>query len=260
MKYLDMNYKEYFKGFRSNVLGVDPRIMNLYYKYFYRPKPLSIEAKIEELSRCKKPFYFLQIGGNDGFINDPIFKCVKRYSLKGIIVEPQKEVYETRLRKTYRNEKKVILENLAIADKNGYKRLYKIGISNSRWATGLASFNKETLEYQIRRNYVFDCAKKEGIEPPANIEDCITHEQVECITIKDLLQKQNFKTIDLLQIDTEGYDFEIIKTVDFVNLKPRLIIFENEHLSKEDLEDCEKLLIGNGYKLKHQGRDSIAYI
>jgi len=228
-----MNYKESFKQLRALIFGLDPFFLNIYYKYFYKPKANSI-ASIIEAKADKWPFYFLQIGGNDGYINDPMFKCVKRYNLKGIIVEPQKEVFEQRLRKTYRFEKKVILENVAIADSNEIKKLYKLAISDSRWATGLATFDRKTLEHHIEKGYVDERAKKEGITIPKNKADYITYEEVNCSTIERLLQKHHFEYLDLLQIDTEGYDFEIIKTIDFNTLKPKIISFESEHLSSKD--------------------------
>lgn len=255
-----MSTKKRLKNIRLLLLGLDPGFMRLYYKFRYKPKTGSIAQIIEQNAKDVHDFRFLQIGGNDGFVKDPIFKFVKRFSWKGIIVEPQKEVFTKRLCKTYRFEKNVILENIAIADKICTKKLYKLGISNSRWATGLASFDRKTLEYQIERNYVAKCAEKEGIVLPENIDDYIISEDVNCSTIKDLLIKHNFKSIDLLQIDTEGYDFEIIKTIDFSVLKPTMISFENMHLSKLDFMKCEDLLSNNGYLVNHIGRDSIAYL
>src|SRR5690606_41620417 len=149
-------------NFKLMLLGLDPGFLKLHAKYIYKPNPGSIAEIIDERAKEIPNFQFLQIGGNDGFVNDPIFKFVKRFSWKGIIVEPQKEVFENRLSKTYRFEKNVILENVAIADKSGMRKLYKLGFSNARWATGLASFNRKTLEYQIERNYVARCAKREG--------------------------------------------------------------------------------------------------
>jgi len=255
-----MHYKERFKQVRSILFGLDPGVWDLYYKYLYHPKPNSLQGFIEKRAKGIEPFYFLQIGGNDGFINDPIFKCVKRYPWKGIIVEPQKEVFNQRLKNTYRFEKKVILENIAISDKNEKRKLYKLAISESRWATGLATFDKKTLEAHITNGYVGKQAKKEGITTPEKIEDYLTFEEVECTTIPSLLEKHNFDALNLLQIDTEGYDYEIIKTLDFEVLKPTIISFESEHLSKADFKECRALLESHGYTVEHIQRDSIAYL
>lgn len=255
-----MNFKEKLKTFRANLIGLDPGIMSIYCKLFFKPDKGSIQELIDKHAKNKSPFYFLQIGGNDGFIKDPIFKFVKKYPWQGIIVEPQKEVFYKKLRKTYRFEKKVKLENLAIADKTGNKKLWKIALSDSRWATGLASFNKNTLIHQIERNYVTDRLKREGIPIPNNTEDFLTYEEVACITIQDLLDKHKFEKLDLLQIDTEGYDFEIIKTIDFSDLKPEMISFESEHLSDSDYDECTCLLESHGYQIKKIDRDSVAWL
>jgi FkbM family methyltransferase len=243
-------------------LGIDPGLMSLYYKFFYKPKAASIESIIDQRAKGIDPFHFVQIGGNDGFIQDPIFKFIKKYPWKGIIVEPQKDVFNNKLRRTYRLEKKVVLENIAIASSSGTKKLYKLTISDSRWATGLATFDRKVLEYQIRRNYVDQRAKREGIQKGTygNLEDYITFEEVKCMTLSDLLVKHKLSHLDLLQIDTEGYDFEIIKTINFSSLKPSMISFESEHLSIEDAAGCITLLTNNGYKIMQQGRDTIAYL
>ena len=255
-----MHFKERLKRFRANLLGFDPGLMTLNYKLFYKPKPNTLEHLINQHAQNTKPFYFLQIGGNDGFIKDPIFKFVKKYSWKGVIVEPQVEVFNGNLKKTYRFERKVALENLAIADKTGSKKLWKIAVSDSRWATGLASFNRDTLVYQIERNYVSDRLKREGVAIPKTVGDYLTYEEVNCTTIHDLLDKHHFDKLDLLQIDTEGYDYEIIKTIDFKQLKPTMISFESEHLSESDYNECKELLENQGYKITQIGRDSVAKI
>ena len=255
-----MTTKEKLKVFRANLIGLDPGLMSGYYRLFFKPDENTLEGFIDHYFKDQKNVNFLQIGGNDGYSKDPIFKFVKKYPWRGIIVEPQEDVFNKKLKKTYRFEKKVILENLAIADQTGTKKLWKIAVSDSRWATGLASFNKDTLIYQIERNYVADRLKREGKPNPEKTEDYLTYEEVECTTIHDLLAKHNFDSLDLLQIDTEGYDFEIIKTVDFNKLKPKLISFESEHLSADDQKACDQLLTAQGYKLKSIDRDTVAYL
>lgn len=252
--------REKFKSLRAHLLGLDPGILKLYYQFFYTSKPQTLEYRLNELSKGKQPFYFFQIGGNDGFINDPIFKFVKRYSWNGIIVEPQKDVFENRLKRTYRLNKNVILENVAIAKDEGSRKLYKIAISNSRWATGLASFNKEVLEKHIGTERVNRKAKRENVTIPNTPENWITYEEVECSSIEKLLEKHQFKTLDLLQIDTEGYDFEIIKMIDFNKLKPKIICFEHIHLNEESRLQCTQLLSHHGYSLEHFSTDSIAIL
>ncbi|OFZ56845.1 MAG: hypothetical protein A3D92_18725 [Bacteroidetes bacterium RIFCSPHIGHO2_02_FULL_44_7] len=67
------------------------------------------------------------------------------------------------------------------------------------------------------------------------------------MTLKDLLQKYNITDIDLLQIDVEGYEYEIIKSIDFNVIRPKIIHYENKHLNIDDNRECAILLKAKGY-------------
>ena len=66
--------------------------------------------------------------------------------------------------------------------------------------------------------------------------------------LMDIIKKSKFKTIDLLQIDTEGFDYEVLKMFDFKIFSPILVQFEYVHLSKNDYKNSVNLLSNNGYK------------
>ena len=78
-----------------------------------------------------------------------------------------------------------------------------------------------------------------------------------CITFNDLIKKYKVKKIDLLHIDTEGYDYEILKTLDF-KIKPNMILFEHKNLGKNKRK-AWKLLRNKGYKLFKVAGDTLAY-
>ena len=81
-----------------------------------------------------------------------------------------------------------------------------------------------------------------------------------CISIQELLDKHRIKALDLLQIDTEGFDYEIIKMIDFKKIKPKLICFEHLHLSEATKRQCEEHLLKKGYRLEHFRSDSLAIL
>lgn len=62
----------------------------------------------------------------------------------------------------------------------------------------------------------------------------------------------------LLQIDTEGFDADVIKMIDFTRLSPLLIKFESKNLSPIRKQETYRLLQHNGYRLYEEGGDSIA--
>lgn len=256
-----MNLKESFKSLRAEILGLDPGFLPLLYRCFYRPEASSHAGRLEALTKPLELVRFLQIGGNDGFINDPLFKLIKRDQWQGVIVEPQKEVFEKRLKKTYRQARNVVLENAAIAAKDGHQNLYKLSFSNSRWATGLATFNKEVLIRELEKGKrVRTKAAQEGLAVPDKLEDCITTEKVPCYTIPSLLDKHGFSDLDLLQIDVEGYEYEILRHLAFNLIRPKIINYEHAHLSAADRMACTQLLEKEGYQIEVFGGESLAHL
>lgn len=253
-----MNIKEQYKGLRAELLGRDPFLMKLFVKAFFKPKENTLGKTFDDLGKSQK-VYFVQIGGNDGFANDPIFRMVKKHGWKGIILEPQKNVFTDRLSRTYRNEKNVKLINAAITKESGEMPLYKLAFSESRWATGLATFEKSVMIDRIKNNdRIKRRAIAEGVDLPEDINDWIAEEAVKCYSLADLCQKEEINQIDLLQIDTEGFDYQIIKSIDFDKCDIQKIAFERHLLSEEDQIECKSLLEKNGYQVQDLGGDSFA--
>jgi hypothetical protein len=85
-------------------------------------------------------------------------------------------------------------------------------------------------------------------------------EDVPCITVKDLLRKHRVARLDLVFIDTEGFDFAVIKQLDFDRLKPKAIIFESSHLGEAEALACRAFLEARGYALYPAGGDTIAWL
>ena len=72
------------------------------------------------------------------------------------------------------------------------------------------------------------------------------------ITLNDLLKKYNApKNIDYLSIDTEGSEFEILKSFDFS--KYNISIITCEHNYSLDRKNIFNLLVRNGYERVYSG-------
>ena len=83
----------------------------------------------------------------------------------------------------------------------------------------------------------------------SNIKKNIKKETVTCITLKSLFKKHNIVDLGILQIDTEGFDYQIIKMIDFSQLRPDVIIYEYLHLTHYQYYASVEFLINNGYIL-----------
>ena len=72
-----------------------------------------------------KNVFCFQVGANDGRTNDPVHKYFRDYGWKGLLVEPQADVFNNELIKTYANNKNVILENVAIIKRSMGHRAFE---------------------------------------------------------------------------------------------------------------------------------------
>lgn len=252
-------YRKFYKNLRFNLSANDNPIFIGFYKYFYRPSKGSISEFLDVYSKSKKGnFTVVQIGANDGMTHDPIHKFIKRDRWRGVLLEPQKYVYDTFLKRVYQKNKEIHPLHAAIGAEDGETQLYKIGFSDMRWATGLASFDHAQIQKAFDSGLVADRCQKHQIEVPKEASKRIVAESIPVISANTLLNEYNISQIDLLQIDTEGFDYQVIQFFDIAKNKPKAIIFENVHLSPADKAACYQLLEENDYKIKEYGSNTLA--
>jgi FkbM family methyltransferase len=257
-----MNFKAKAKSLYKRIIFAmsagNNFIFTAFYRYLFKPKKDTIDEFTSLFSKNRNNLTVVQVGANDGINNDPIHKFIKRDHWCGVLLEPQKYVYKKYLEPLYKNTPGINVLNAALDTNDGHKPIYKISVSNSRWATGLTSFNRAVLEEAVRSGYVERQAAKEGAGLPLNKDECIIEESVECISTASLLRKFSLKKIDWLQIDTEGFDFEIIKMFNIASTKPEVIVYENIHFSDELRNECNEYLKQNGYITRNYGPNTLA--
>jgi len=190
---------------------------------------LSLEFVLAHLMLAKKDIYFIQIGANDGMKDDPLQKFVKQYGWKGILVEPIPEAFEA-LKTNYGNNSDLKFINAAIAEEDGVRTLYSFRRDTDfKGGTLYSSFRRDVL---LRNAHWVPEAAQQVVEVP-----------VPCLSMKSLLRETGGKAVDLLLIDTEGFDFNILKMIDFSALKPPVIAYEHAHLAKSDMVAATDLLL-----------------
>ena len=179
---------------------------------------------------------FIQIGASDGEISDPIYQAVQQFNWTGVAVEPLKASFE-RLKERFKDKPDVKLENVAISSHDGIQTLYKIREDTQEklveWSHQIASFDRQHLLKFA------DCIP--------DIENKIVTEEVECKTLGGMLEKHFIKEVDLLQIDAEGYDYQIFKMIDFSTFSPTVINLEYIHMSRDHLVEIIMTLIDQNY-------------
>jgi FkbM family methyltransferase len=204
-----------------------------------------------ELGRSEDPVV-VQIGAFDGKSNDFVFEYIKRHKARAILVEPQPEPFK-HLIENYSGFEGVVFENIAVDRENGKIPLFRIKErfhSSFRLAPQLASFDKQHLVNAL--------SQKGLVGLPDNVLDAIESIPVKCMTMDSLLEKHSVERVDVLQIDTEGFDYEIIKMIDFSKWRPGIINFEIVHLDHATLDESIGVLFSNGYAVMIYGINMLA--
>lgn len=153
----------------------------------------------------KEDFFFVQIGANDGVSHDPIYKYIEDFDWGGIMIEPQQEPYN-KLKNKYSENKKITTLNCAISDREEDVKLYNFigsGHSIDNFTGGGTILFRESSEFD-KNNY--------SVVPSR--------------TFGSIIDEFNILDIDLLVIDTEGYDGMILNEIDFSKVNIRAIHFE----------------------------------
>ena len=249
--------KNTFKNLRFGLASANIRPFQMLFKSYYKPKCRLAELLLE-FSKRNCPVHFIQVGANDGFFHDPLFKFIRMFRWEGVLLEPQPYVYENYLKKLHRNTPGVFAVNAALSYQDGDCEIYKIAFSNSRWATGLTSFNKHAIECSIASRHVARLAKRYGEKLPTKLEDYIEAVKIKSISPETLITNYNLRKIDWLQIDAEGFDYEIIKMMDIPKTQPRVIVYENSHLCDPDQNSCVALLQTNEYAVVNLQENTVA--
>lgn len=192
---------------------------------------------IAEFARCFPDAFFVQVGSNDGLKLDPLRPHILARRWSGIMIEPLPYVFE-QLAAEYRHHPRIILENVAVADHDGTAELFYIPESADpslpNWYDALATFRKDVL------------LKHSEFIP--DISSRISSTEVPCLRFESICARNSVERIDLVQIDTEGYDYEVIKLIDLDRYRPKLLMFEHLHLSAADFEACLDRLRKHGYE------------
>lgn len=164
----------------------------------------------------------LQIGSHRG--NDDFTTIVKKYNPKEVefllLIEPNSE-FNRDLKNCYFNYNPII-ENIVVNNDEEVEnsKLYFCNktiypdTEKTRYSE-LSSLDKEHLV-------------KHGIKINHIDEKFIT-----CSTINNILEKYKIESLDILFIDVEGFDYHLVKSINFEKFKIEKIFYENLHINND---------------------------
>jgi len=189
---------------------------------------------MNELDKAKtSEFSFVQVGAFDGRVGDPLNHRIVKYGWKGLLIEPNPSSYESLLR-TYSGCNGLVFERCAVFESEG---VVKLRIPGGR---GKLASVVTTRHLMNERLCEFD---------------------VQCYTLDQLFDRNRIVAVDLLQVDAEGADEIVIRSLDFSVTKPRIVRFEHRHLGRRGWRSCIKFLNENGYICFMDNKmDTVAYL
>ena len=193
-----------------------------------------LELLIDRLSPDRADFFFIEVGANDGIFADQIHHMIRKYRWRGILIEPQPDTFAQLVANYAGHDDHLLFENAAVAAQDGYADFWTV--PGQSW---LGSLDRAVLH-----RAGFSTAQ-------------VRRDRVRTVCVPTLLQKYEIKCIDLLQVDTEGFDFEVIKMFMAAGIQPAIINYEHLHLNDADRQECVNYLGRSGYKMLQAGTDGI---
>lgn len=192
-----------------------------------------IDKFLDSYSTAKAPLHFVQIGASDGVFGDPIHTYIERDQWSGLLVEPIPVVFEL-LQFNYRKNKKLKFENCAVGREESIADFYT------------------TPKEKFWNHY--GSSQRSSLLPQPGYEKI----QVRLMPFEALAKKHGLTKIQLIHTDTEGYDFEILKQIDFNRYQTEVILFEHIHLGNQ-LHECYAHLKKFGFELMIGEQDTLAH-
>jgi len=176
-------------------------------------KGIPLQDKLNKIINKKKGF-FIELGANDGLFQSNTAFFEKELDWTGILIEPSFKGYE--LCKINRSNS--VCLNCACVS-NDYKKDFVWGDFSDNNPMGSINGTR------IRSNKLIE---------------------VKATTLEKILDENNGKNIDLLSLDTEGYELEILKGLNMDKYRPKFMLIE---LYTNDYDNTVNYLNLNNYKL-----------
>lgn len=215
-------------------------------------------------------FCIVQIGANAGNTpEDPLYRFLvdelsamspeRQDGSTVVLVEPVTTCFD-RLRENYAGLPCVRFEQVAIAETSDPRTFFRLDTDPTEyghptWLSGLGSLRADRMT-DLWDRYERHHDEKTYEELRRFWLEHRVVEQVPCMTFHELLDRHTLPAVDLLQIDAEGYDYRILRTIDFTRVRPAFINYERVLLQQEEAA-CRHMMSDAGYVLTDWGQDTL---
>ena len=205
-------------------------IYDLLDNYIHRPK---IETYLKNLNlKCKT---IIDIGSHTGESISFFRRLYPNSKIFGF--EPQKKCF-IKIKKKF-NSKKIKIENCALGNKQGKKKLIKNLLSTT---STFSKLNTNSKHFKIKSLILRD-----------SNAGYYGNENVKINTLSSFYKKNKLSEIDIVKIDTEGHEIEVLLGLKSISKNIKIIIIEHnftDYYINYDLEKIKNFLRKNSFENK----------
>jgi FkbM family methyltransferase len=209
------------------------------------------------VGKLPKQVRFLQMGANDGLINDPIREFAIWRHWHGTFVEPHPLAFH-RLVRNYRWRTRISdsfeFVNAAVSIK-GSKSL-TLWTANDKALRRLPLSDRLSALRKVSSSHDQLITSFQGAGIPFESAD-IEQFEVPAYSVNELLGNFKCAPADFVVLDIEGLEPEVFAEWDFERFRPSLILFESLHMPESKMM-VRQLLEGHGYDVHDLEIDTLA--
>jgi FkbM family methyltransferase len=192
---------------------------------------------------------FVKVGANDGVTGDPVSDIfLSQPHWRGVLIEPVPFCFQ-RLRASFHDSQRFKLEQVAIGKSEGSAIFYYVDAKAAAaipnlpdWYDQLGSFDRDHITKHL----------------DGALEPYIAEKLVPVRTLPQVLQKHGLGEVNFLHVDTEGYDYEVLQTLDLSRQSIHAILIEHKHLPENRRVEMLHHLRANSYLVDDCGGDYFA--
>ena len=165
--------------------------------------------------------FFIEVGAHDGIFQSNTLNLEESLGWKGILIEPSLNAYL----ECIKNRPKSICINLALTSFEQYKKKdFVFGDFNSSPMSSVAANRSGFSKFENLKNYLSGITKKK-LRP------------VSTAPLQLIIDKIGIDKVDFLSLDVEGFEYEVLKGVNFNKCRPKYILIEIREIQKKNIFD-----------------------
>ena len=200
--------------------------------------PSNFDEIYNKIFSKNKKIVIFDIGANKGQSIERFKKIFPNCIIHAF--EPIKDEFES-LKKKYENDKNVHLNNFAIGSKNEQKKFF---INKKSSVSSFRKVNKNTKWLKLT-------SQEYNVDQSSFL---VKEELTKIIKLDYYLQKKKISNVDILKIDTQGFEEEVLNGAkksflkNIISIIESEIIFDNVYKHRLSFFDLEKYLLPNSFR------------